>query len=332
MSFHEMQAVEITGAGDASRLTLTRRPIPMPGSGEVLIEIEAAGVNYPDILQRKGLYPLPPGASDLPGLEVSGRIAALGPDVTGWRLGDPVCALVPGGGYAGYCIAPVGSCLPIPAGLNFAEAASLPEVFFTVWFNLVQQGGLRAGMHLLVHGGSGGIGSAAIQVAKALGATVYATAGSEAKCAYCLELGAGASINYRTQDFGQEVQALTEGRGVDMVLDFLGGDMVQRNLDALAPGGRLINLYFLQGPRSEIDLSVVLKKNLILTGALLRPQPNPVKAHIAEGLRRDIWPKFDAKHLKPNVFRVFPLAEAAAAHRLMESRNHCGKIVLSLAR
>lgn len=323
-----MYCVAITQPGPPSVLVQEQRKRPEPGPGDVVIHVAAAGVNYPDVLQRQGRYAVPPGASDLPGLEVAGTIAAVGADVRGLKVGDAVCALTPGGGYAEYCRTPAEQCLPIPANVTMAEAATLPEVYFTIWFNLAMQGDLLNARRILVHGGSGGIGSATIQLASALGVEVFTTASNAEDCAFCLELGASVAINYHEQDFVKVVLDKTDGEGVDLVLDIVGGDYIQRNMTCLAQKGRLVNLYYLQGSKVEIDMMPVLVKNLILTGSLLRPQPLSVKAEIGAGLQKTVWPLFANAKIRSVVTDTFPLENAAGAHALIESRKHSGKIVL----
>ncbi|WP_209424068.1 NAD(P)H-quinone oxidoreductase [Melaminivora jejuensis] len=327
-----MQAVELAGFGPPEVLRLAQRPRPQPSSGELLIRVSASGVNRPDVLQRKGHYAPPPGASDLPGLEVAGVIeagdaAAL--DQAGLRIGDRVCALVAGGGYAQWCVAPVAQCLPVPAGLSDVEAASLPETFFTVWSNVFDRGRLQAGEVLLVQGGSSGIGVTAIQLARSRGATVIATAGSGDKCAACLELGAHHAINYRTQDFAAEVLRLTEGRGADVVLDMVAGDYLAREIGCLAEDGRIVIIAVQGGVQAQIDAGAVLRKRLTITGSTLRPRPVAFKAQIAQALQREVWPLLASGAIRPVIHSTFPAAEAAAAHALMESRQHVGKIVLT---
>ena len=302
--------------------------MPCPAAGEVLIRVAAAGVNRPDILQRTGNYPPPPGASPILGLEVSGTIAALGPGVTEWREGDPVCALVAGGGYAEYCVAPAPQCLPVPRGLSLISAAGLPETFFTVWSNVFDRGRLAAGDSFLVHGGSSGIGTTAIQLAHAFGARVFATAGSPEKCAVCVELGAERAIDYRQEDFTAIIKEMTQGRGVDVILDMVGGPYVEKNLRALAIEGRLVQIAFLQGSKVTLDLAHVMMRRQTITGSTLRPRPVADKAAIANRLREEVWPLIEAGKVRPVIDRTFPLAEAAAAHRLMESSRHIGKILL----
>lgn len=325
-----MSCVEISAPGGPEVLRLAQRDLPQPGVGEVLIKVAAAGVNRPDVAQRQGLYPPPPGASDLPGLEVAGEVVAVAEGVSQWRVGDSVCALTNGGGYAAYVTAPQGQCLPIPEGLDYLAAASLPETFFTVWSNLYDRAGLQAGESLLVHGGSSGIGVTAIQMAKALGSRVYATAGSEEKCRACEALGAERAVNYRSEDFVAVLQELTENRGMDVILDMVGGDYLNRNLSVAAMDGRVVNIAFLQGHKAEINLAMVLLKRLSLTGSMLRPQSAAAKAAIATQLLEHVWPLIAAGRIKPVIHQHFPLAEATAAHSLMESSAHIGKIVLTV--
>ncbi|HEV8397958.1 MAG TPA: NAD(P)H-quinone oxidoreductase [Vicinamibacterales bacterium] len=324
-----MRCIEIGQPGGPEVLRLVERPDPAPGAGEVLIDVTAAGVNRPDVLQRMGAYPPPPGASDLPGLEVAGRVAAVGRDVTTWHPGDMVCALVAGGGYASRCVAPAVQCLPVPAGVNLVGAAAMPETFFTVWTNVFERGALKAGETALFHGGTSGIGTTAIQMAVARGARAIATAGSDDKCRACEALGAELAINYRTTDFVAAVHAHTGGRGVDLVLDIMGGSYVPRNLSALAVDGRLVQIGLLEGePMAAVDLRRVLGRRLTLTGSTLRARSVEEKGRIAEALRREVWPLVEAGRVKPLVAATFPLANAAEAHRLMESSTHVGKIVL----
>jgi len=324
-----VRCVEIVQPGGPDVLRLTERPDPVPGPGEVLIDVAAAGVNRPDVLQRLGSYPPPPGASDLPGLEVAGRVASVGAGVTTLGLGDAVCALVSGGGYASRCVAPVPQCLPVPAGLDFVAAAALPETFFTVWTNVFERGALKRGETALFHGGTSGIGTTAIQLAVARGARALATAGSDEKCQACLALGAEHAINYRTTDFVAAVHAHTGGRGVDLVLDIMGGSYVPRNLAVLALDGRLVQIGLLEGePIAAVDFRRILGRRLTLTGSTLRARSVEEKGRIAEALRREVWPLVEAGRVKPLVAATFPLADAAAAHRLMESSVHIGKIVL----
>jgi len=324
--------VEITTFGGPEVLHAVERPDPMPGAGEILIAVAAAGVNRPDTMQRQGGYPPPPGASDLPGLEVAGTVAALGAGVEAWAVGDRVCALVAGGGYATRCVAPAPQCLPVPGPLSLTEAAALPETFFTVWTNVFERGRLREGETALVHGGSSGIGTTAIQLAAARGARVLVTAGSDEKCRACEGLGATRAINYRTEDFVEVVEQVTGGRGVDLVLDMVGGDYFPRNLAVLAVEGRLVQIALLGGGRSAIDLGRVLRRRLTVTGSTLRPRTVAQKGAIAEALRREVWPLLEAGRVKPVIHATFPLADAAGAHRLMESSTHIGKIVLTVER
>ena len=327
-----MRAIEITAYGAPDVLKPTERPTPVAGAGELLIRVAASGVNRPDVLQRKGHYPVPPGASDLPGLEVAGTIVdgdARAIAAAGFKIGDRVCALIAGGGYAEFCVAPVGQCLPVPAGLSDVEAASLPETFFTVWSNVFDRGGLLRGETLLVQGGTSGIGVTAIQLAKAAGARVIATAGSDDKCAACVRLGADHAINYRTHDFVAEVKRLTGGQGANVVLDMVAGDYVARELQCLADDGRLVIIAVMGGVKSEIDAGAVLRRRLVITGSTLRPRPVAFKSAIAASLRANVWPWLEAGRVRPVIHHVFPAAEAAAAHALMESNQHIGKLVLT---
>jgi len=324
-----MRCVEIVKPGGPDVLRLIERPDPVPAAGEVLIDVAAAGVNRPDVLQRMGSYPPPPGASDLPGLEVAGRVAAVGAGVTAWRPGDTVCALLSGGGYASRCVAPALQCLPVPAGLDVVEAAAMPETFFTVWTNVFERGGLRAGETALFHGGTSGIGTTAIQLAVARGARAFVTAGTDEKCRACVALGAEHAINYRTTDFVAAIQAHTGGRGVDVILDIMGGSYVPRNLAALAVDGRLVQIGLLEGEAmAPVDVRRILMRRLTFTGSTLRARSVEEKGRIADALRREVWPLVEAGRVKPILAARFPLAEAAAAHRLMESNAHVGKIVL----
>jgi putative PIG3 family NAD(P)H quinone oxidoreductase len=325
-----MRAVEISAPGPPEVLKPVERPDPVPGAGEVLIRVAAAGVNRPDVLQRRGAYPPPPGASDLPGLEVSGVIEALGDGVSGWRAGDRVCALLSGGGYATLCSVPAVQCLPIPGSMDFVAAAAIPETFFTVWTNVFDRGRLREGETALFHGGSSGIGTTAIQLAVARGARVFATAGSDEKCRACERLGAERGINYRTEDFVDVVKQLTGGRGVNLILDIVGGDYIARDLVALAVEGRLVVIGFMGGDSATLDFRRILGRRLTITGSTLRPRSAAEKGEIASALRRDVWPLLERGVVKPVVYRTFPLDEAAAAHRLMESSEHVGKIVLTV--
>jgi len=327
-----MKAIEITAPGKPEVLRLADRPAPQVGAGELLIQVAAAGVNRPDVLQRKGLYPVPPGASDIPGLEVAGTIVdgdKVAMTAAGFAVGDRVCALVAGGGYAELCAAPVEQCLPVPEGLSDVEAASLPETFFTVWSNVFERGRLQPGETLLVHGGTSGIGVTAIQLGKAFGATVIATAGSDDKCAACLKLGADHAINYKTHDFVAEVQRLTNQRGADVILDMVAGDYLARDLQCLADDGRVVIIAVQGGTKSQVDAGAVLRRRLTITGSTLRPRPVAFKAAIAAALRKNVWPWIEAGSVKPAIYKVFPAAEAAQAHTLMESNQHIGKLVLT---
>lgn len=327
-----MKAIEITTYGKPEVLQPTQRPDPVAGAGEVLIRVAASGVNRPDVLQRKGHYPVPPGASDLPGLEVAGSIVAgdsAAMTAAGLKLGDRVCALVAGGGYAELCVAPVGQCLPVPAGLSDVEAASLPETFFTVWSNVFDRARLQSGETFMVQGGTSGIGVTAIQMAKAAGATVIATAGSDEKCAACVALGADHAINYKTQDFAEEARRITGKKGVDVVLDMVAGAYVAREVNCLAEDGRIVIIAIQGGVESQFDAGLVLRKRLTITGSTLRPRPVEFKTAIAQNLKRTAWPWIESGRIKPVIYRTFPAAEAAAAHALMESNQHVGKIVLT---
>ena len=327
-----MRAIEITRPGPPEVLCETQRPDPVPAPGELLIAVQASGVNRPDVLQRKGLYPMPPGVSDLPGLEVAGTVAGGAPqdlDAAGLALGDAVVALLAGGGYAQACVAPVGQCLPLPKGLNMVQAASLPETVFTVWQNVFNIARLQPGETLLVQGGSSGIGVTAIQLAKALGSRVVVTAGSDEKCAACLALGADNAINYRTHDFVAETKRLTGGRGADVVLDMVAGEYVGRELECLADDGRLAIIAVQGGTAAQIDAGLVLRKRLTISGSTLRPRSLAYKAALASELRARVWPLLEAGRIKPVIHQVFPAARAAEAHALMESSRHVGKIVLA---
>jgi len=325
-----MRALEISQPGGPEVLVPATRPVPVPAAGEVLIKVAVAGVNRPDILQRQGYYPPPPGASDLPGLEVAGTIAALGPDVTDWQVGDTVCALLGGGGYAEYATAPTGQCLPVPDGLDLVQAAALPETVFTVWSNVFERAGLQAGESLLVHGGTSGIGTIAIQLAKALGATVFTTAGGPDKVAACRALGADHAIDYKAEDFVAMVKVATGKRGVDVVLDMVGGDYLPRNIDCLAMDGRHVSIAFLRGAKAELNMMPVMLKRLTLTGSTLRSRPLEQKAALARTVRDRVWPLVAAGKVRPVIATTFPLEQAADAHRLMESSTHVGKIMLTL--
>jgi len=321
-------AVEIAEPGGPEVLRPVERPRPEPGRGEVLVRVAAAGVNRPDVLQRRGQYPPPPGASDLPGLEVAGEVAALGPGVEAWRVGDRVTALLAGGGYAEYAVAPAPQCLPVPAGLSMVEAAALPEAFFTVWTNVFERGALRPGETLLVHGGTSGIGTTAIALATALGSSVLATAGSPEKCRACEALGARRGIDREREDFAAVAREETGGRGVDVILDMAGGDFFPRNLDALAEQGRLVVIAHLRGARSEIDLGAVMRRRLVVTGSTLRPRSVAEKGRIAGALRERVWPLLESGRVRPRVDATFPLTAAADAHRRLEGGDHVGKLVL----
>ena len=325
-----MTAIDPAAPGGPDVLIPVTRPVPIPGAGEVLVKVAAAGVNRPDVLQRLGLYPMPPGVPTIPGLEIAGTVAAIGDGVERWRVGDAVCALVAGGGYAEYCTAPAGQCLPVPAGMAMTDAAGLPETWFTVWSNVVDRGHARYGETMLVHGGTSGIGITAIQLAQALGLRVIVTAGSAEKCAAALAAGATHAIDYNAQDFVTEVAQITEKRGVDVVLDMVGGDYVPRNIQCLADDGRHVSIAFQRGPRADLDLTAVMRKRLVLTGSMLRPRSIAFKTAIAETLEGAIWPEFEAGRLVPMTDRVFPLAQAAEAHRRMEAGAHVGKIVLAV--
>ena len=327
-----MQAIEITTYGPPQVLQAGQRPVPTPHAGEVLIRVTASGVNRPDVLQRMGQYPVPPGASDIPGLEIAGVIeagdaAALAE--AGFQLGQRVCALVAGGGYAQYCVAPIAQCLPVPSGLSDIEAASLPETFFTVWSNVFDRGRLQAGETLLIQGGTSGIGVTAIQMAKAMGATVITTAGSDEKCAACLALGADHAINYRSADFVEEVKRLTAGAGVNVILDMVAGSYVKREIECLAEDGRLVIIAVQGGLQSEFNAGLVLRRRLTITGSTLRPRSVAFKGAIAQALQKRVWPLLATGAIKPVIFRSFPAVDAAGAHALMESNQHVGKIVLN---
>ena len=326
-----MLCVEISSPGGPEVLRPVERPDVRPGAGEVLVAVSAAGVNRPDLLQRRGRYPPPAGASDIPGLEVAGTIAALGEGVDRWRVGDRVCALVSGGGYASLCVAPAPQCLPIPSTLDMVEAGAVPETYFTVWTNVFDRGRLVKGESALFHGGTSGIGTTAIQLAVARGARVFATAGSDDKCRACEHLGAERGINYRTEDFAAVVKECTHGRGVDLVLDIIGGDYLAKNMSALAVNGRLVEIGLMGKTTSAtIDLNDVLRRWLTVTGSTLRGRTVEQKGAIASAVLRDVWPLLEAGRAKPVIYRTFPLAEAAEAHRLMESGEHIGKIVLTV--
>ncbi len=324
-----MTCIEISRPGGPEVLVPATRPVPRPAPGEVVIAVAAAGINRPDILQRKGVYPPPPGASDLPGLEVAGHVAAVGDGVRTPRPGDPVCALVAGGGYAPYVAVDARHCLPVPSTLDMAAAAALPETTFTVWHNVVERGRLAAGESILIHGGSGGIGTTAIQIAKALGATVFTTA-SAGKLDSCRALGADHAFDYRTVDFVEAIKAETAGRGVDVVLDMMGGDSIARNLAVLAADGRLVFINFAAGSTATVDFLPIMVKRLTVTGSTLRPQTADAKARIADGLRRVVWPMLEDGRVRPILHATFPLAQAADAHAAMEAGTHFGKLVLTV--
>jgi NADPH2:quinone reductase len=323
-----MLAIEITTPGAPDVLVPVERPTPAPAAGEVLIDVAAAGVNRPDVFQRLGRYPPPRGASDIPGLEVSGIVEAVGMDVHEFHVGDAVCALVAGGGYAEYCTAPAAQCLPAPRGLDLTAAAAIPETFFTVWTNVFERGRLQAGESLLVHGGSSGIGTTAIQLARARGARVFATAGSPDKCAACERLGAERAIDYRREDFVAVARECTGGRGVDVVLDMVGGDYFARNIEALALEGRLVEIATLQGVKAELNIQTIMQRRLTITGSTLRARPIADKAAIARAVHLHVWPLIESGAVKPIVHATFPLRAAAEAHRVMESSAHIGKLVL----
>jgi len=326
-----MTAIEITEPGGPEVLRPATRPLPMPGAGEVLIQVAAAGVNRPDVMQRQGSYPPPAGASDIPGLEIAGTVVAVGLGVHHTRVGDRVCALVTGGGYATYCVAPEPQCLPVPSSLTVVEAAALPETCFTVWTNLFERGALQPGESVLIHGGSSGIGTTAIQLAKALGAhRIFATAGSREKCQACEKLGATRAIDYKHEDFVKVVREATGDRGVDVILDMVGGDYIQRNIAAIAVEGRIVYIAFLRGSLAEVNLLPLMLRRASLTGSTLRARTVAQKGAIAAPLRRVVWPLLEQGKVKPVIFRTFPLAEAAEAHRLMETSEHIGKIVLTV--
>lgn len=322
-----MRAIEITEAGGPDVLKLTERPVPEPGYGQVVLKVAYAGVNRPDALQRAGLYAPPPTASDLPGLEASGEVVAVGPGAEGVALGDKICALLPGGGYADYVATPAAHCLPVPMDMGLREAACLPETYFTVWSNVFTRGGLKPGERFLVHGGSSGIGTTAIQLARAFGARVFTTAGSAEKCEACVKLGAERAMNYREEDF---VEVLRAEGGADLILDMVGGEYIPRNIKALAEDGRLVQIAFLSGPKVEVNFTTLMTRRLTMTGSTLRPQSDLAKAEIAQGLREAVWPLLEAETVAPVMDQEFTLEEAAAAHARMESSGHIGKIVLKV--
>lgn len=325
-----MKCIEISKPGGPEVLVPAERPNPVPKPNEILVKVAAAGVNRPDIAQRAGKYPPPPDASDLPGLEIAGEVAAVGAEAKLWKVGDRVCALAHGGGYAEYCVVPEVQALPVPKGLSMVEAASLPETFFTVYSNVFDRARLAPGESLLVQGGSSGIGVTAIQIAAAMGNRVFATAGSDEKCAACVKLGAAKAINYKTQDFVEVIKAETGGKGVNVVLDMVGGDYVAREIKCMAAEGRLVFIAVLGGAKAEFNVAEVMQKRLVLTGSTLRPRPVEFKGAIARSLRERVWPLIEAGKIRPVIYRTFPLAQAADAHRLMESSQHIGKIILEV--
>jgi len=326
-----MRFINISEHGGPEVMEIKEGETPDPGKGEVLIRVHAAGVNRPDVMQRQGLYAPPPGASPILGLEVSGEVVATGNDVSAWSVADRVCALTNGGGYAEYVAVPAGQCLPVPAGLPVEEAAALPETFFTVWANVFDRAGLKPGESFLVHGGSSGIGTAAIQMAKSLGSKVFTTAGSAEKCAACQSLGADVAVNYTEQDYVKVLKEATDGQGVDVILDMVGGDYVARNLELAAVDGRIASISFLRGSQVEIDMMQILRKRLTVTGSTLRPRSAEAKAGIAEKLRAQIWPLIESGEIKPLIAARFPLADVVESHKLMESSKHIGKIILMVA-
>jgi len=326
----DMTVVEIAAPGGPEQLRTAVRPVPQPAAGEVLVRVAAAGVNRPDVMQRQGRYPPPPGASDIPGLEIAGEIAALGANVAGLSLGEKITALLPGGGYAAYAVAAAPLCLPVPAGISMIEAAAIPETFFTVWTNLFERGKCAAGDTVLIHGGTSGIGTTAIQLAKAWGARVFATAGSADKARACERLGAVRGIDYRSEDFVEVLRQETAGKGADLILDMIGGSYLARNMEAAAVEGRLVVISLIGGARTEINLSTVMGKRLTLTGSTLRARTVAQKAAVAEGVLRNVWPLLAAGRVRPVIHATFPLAEASEAHRLMETSQHIGKIVLTV--
>ena len=323
-----MNYIKIEKHGDPEVLKLHSMPVPEPSPGEVLIRVSAAGVNRPDVMQRKGLYPPPPGATDVPGLEVSGTVVSTGKNVSEPMVGSEVCALVTCGGYAEYCLAAASICLPVPENISLEDAAGIPETFFTVWTNVFDRGQLKSGESFLVHGGSSGIGTAAIQLAKAFGATVYTTAGTPEKCEFCENLGADAAINYREQDFSEEIKRLTEGKGIDVILDMTGGPYFPKNIYLLADEGRLVQIALMQGSKAEVDFRSLLLKRVTLTGSTLRPRSVEQKTEIAKALRKNVWPLLDTGTVRPIIHQTFPLTQAAEAQSLMESSVHIGKILL----
>jgi NADPH2:quinone reductase len=326
----EMTVVEIAAPGGPEQLRTSVRPIPQPGDNEVLIRVQAAGVNRPDVMQRQGRYPPPPGASDLPGMEIAGEIVALGTNVSGLSIGDKITSLLAGGGYAQYAVAAAPLCMPVPAGLSMVEAAAIPETYLTVWTNLFERGRCKAGDVVLIHGGTSGIGTTAIQLAVAWGARVFATAGSEEKARACEKFGAVRGIDYRTEDFVEVIRAETKGYGIDITLDMVAGSYVQRNLEIAAVEGRIVTISLLGGARAEINMGMILAKRLTLTGSTLRPRTVAQKAAVADAVRHNVWPLLAAGRARPIIYATFPLAQASEAHRLMESSKHIGKIVLTV--
>lgn len=331
MTAETMRHVDHRPGGDADCLRLAEGPVPQPGPHDVLVRVAYAGINRPDVFQRSGSYPPPPDASPLLGLEIAGEIVALGAEVSGWKVGDQVCALTPGGGYAEYCVAPAEHCLPVPAGFSLLEAAALPETYFTVWSNVFDRAHLKAGETFLVHGGSSGIGLTAIQLAKQFGATVFTTVGNREKIEACQRAGADRVINYHEEDFVEVVAQATEGNGVDVILDMVGGDYIPRNVKSLAVEGRLVQIAFLKGARVELDAAPIMRKRLTFTGSTLRPRSRADKADIAKALQANVWPLLEQGLCRPVIHATFPLADAAKAHRLMESSQHIGKIMLEVA-
>ncbi len=325
----EITAIAIPQPGGPEALLAERRPMPTLGAGEILVRVAAAGVNRPDVMQRKGLYPPPPGASDIPGLEIAGEVVAVGSGTSRWKPGDAVTALVSGGGYATYCVAHGDHALPVPAEMSMVEAAAIPETFFTVWTNLFDRGGLKRGETALIHGGTSGIGVTAIQLARAFGAKVVVTAGSDEKCEACRHLGADVAINYRTQDFVAETRKATDGKGADVILDMVAGDYVDRNYDAAAVNGRIVQIAVQAGPKATVNVTWIMLKRLTHTGSTLRARPVAEKAAIARAVEAEVWPLIAEGTVKPVIYRRFPLTEAAAAHALMETSTHIGKIVLT---
>jgi putative PIG3 family NAD(P)H quinone oxidoreductase len=326
----DMTVVEIAAPGGPEQLKTSVRPIPQPGENEVLVRVHAAGVNRPDVMQRQGRYPPPPGASDLPGMEIAGEIVALGANVSGLSVGDKITSLLPGGGYAAYAIAAAPLCMPIPAGLSMVEAAAIPETYLTVWTNLFERGRCKAGDVVLIHGGTSGIGTTAIQLAAAWGARVFATAGSQEKARACEKLGAERGIDYRTEDFVEVIRAQTKGYGIDITLDMVAGTYVQRNLEIAAVEGRIVTISLLGGSRADINMGMILTKRLTLTGSTLRSRTIAQKAAVADAVRQNVWPLLAARRVRPVIYATFPLAEASEAHRLMETSKHIGKIVLTV--